>query len=614
MLRLMKHLFWAAAFLFVSVAAFAQKVEFEANAPAVVAVGEAFRIEFSLNAKPEEFVPPTFDGFDVVAGPTLSEGTSVSIVNGNVTKTSSFTYTYVIQASSVGKASISAASVRVDGKSYGTQPLTIEVIADEASARPGAGGGEKQAGEARSAKLGADDLLVRVAVNRNNVFKGQPIRATFKIYTRVQLGGLDNVKYPAFNGFWVQDLDVQGYGWQRETLNGKVYDAKIIREVLLYPQQAGLLHIEQFSLNAVAQIVMQTSPRGQSLFDDFFGGGQTVQEVRKNLSTAPVAITVKDFPAGAPASFNGAVGQFQMSGGIDKKTMSANASDNFTLKISGSGNLPLIQAPTVEMPTSFEQYNKKTTESLAHNANGITGYRQFEYPFIPRAEGSYTINPVEFSYFDPDAAKYVTLNTSSFNIEVRPDSTGGGGVSGIVSGINKEDLKILDKDIRFIRIGDPCLTRRGNLLFGSTAYFAALALILLVFAGGYLYLKKRLSEMQNTVLVRNRKANKVALQRLRAAFQHMNAGSEKAFYEEMLKALWGYMSDKLNIPVANLTKDNIREELLKRNVSAELTGQFIDTITHCEYAQYSPSSSGRMSELYGSAAGILSKLESVIKK
>ena len=266
------------------------------------------------------------------------------------------------------------------------------------------------------------------------------------------------------------------------------------------------------------------------------------------------------------------------------------------------------------MPTSFEQYNKKTTESLAHNANGITGYRQFEYPFIPRAEGSYTINPVEFSYFDPDAAKYVTLNTSSFNIEVRPDSTGGGGVSGIVSGINKEDLKILDKDIRFIRIGDPCLTRRGNLLFGSTAYFAALALILLVFAGGYLYLKKRLSEMQNTVLVRNRKANKVALQRLRAAFQHMNAGSEKAFYEEMLKALWGYMSDKLNIPVANLTKDNIREELLKRNVSAELTGQFIDTITHCEYAQYSPSSSGRMSELYGSAAGILSKLESVIKK
>ncbi|MFR5871121.1 MAG: BatD family protein [Alistipes sp.] len=564
----MKHLFWAAAFLFVSVAAFAQKVEFEANAPAVVAVGEAFRIEFSLNAKPEEFVPPTFDGFDVVAGPTLSEGTSVSIVNGNVTKTSSFTYTYVIQASSVGKASISAASVRVDGKSYGTQPLTIEVIADEASVRPGAGGGEKQAGEARSAKLGADDLLVGCGQPQQRIQRTAD-QATF-IYARVQLGGLDN-KVSGIQRFLVQDLDAG-----IRLAAGDVEQESVRRQD--YPGSCSIRsrpgrHIEQFSLNAVAQIVMQTSPRGQSLFDDFFGGGQTVQEVRKNLSTAPVAITVKDFPAGAPASFNGAVGQFQMSGGIDKKTMSANASDNFTLKISGSGNLPLIQAPTVEMPTSFEQYNKKTTESLAHNANGITGYRQFEYPFIPRAEGSYTINPVEFSYFDPDAAKYVTLNTSSFNIEVRPDSTGGGGVSGIVSGINKEDLKILDKDIRFIRIGDPCLTRRGNLLFGSTAYFAALALILLVFAGGYLYLKKRLSEMQNTVLVRNRKANKVALQRLRAAFQHMNAGSEKAFYEEMLKALWGYMSDKLNIPVANLTKDNIREELLKRNVSAELTGQ-----------------------------------------
>ena len=455
---------------------------------------------------------------------------------------------------------------------------------------------------------------MRVTVDRHTAYKGQPVRAVFKIYTRVQLGRIENIKFPAFNGFWTQELDVSGYDWQRETLNGKDYSSRVIKEVLLYPQQSGQLHIEQFSVTAVAQIVVQ-SQRPQSLFDDFFGGGQQIQEVRKDLVSSPIAITVKDFPAGAPASFNGAVGQFQMSGSLDNQSVSANGSNNLVLKLSGSGNLPLIQAPDIQMPSSFEQYNKKTTESLTHNANGITGYRQFEYPFIPRAEGRYTIGPVEFSYFDPSAAKYVTLSTAVFNVEVRPDSTGTGlSGGGVISGINKEDLKILDRDIRFIRIDNPGLRRIGNVFFGSLWYFIALLLILAACAGGYHFLKKHLQDMQNTILIRNRKANKVALQRLKMALQYMENGEEKPFYEEVLRAFWGYMSDKLNIPVSNLTKDNIREELQKRGVAPEQIARFIDTITTCEYAQYSPSASGQMSEVYRSAAAILSKLESVIKK
>ena len=304
-----------------------------------------------------------------------------------------------------------------------------------------------------------------------------------------------------------------------------------------------------------------------------------------------------------------------MSGSLDNQSVSANGSNNLVLKLSGNGNLPLIQAPDIQMPSSFEQYNKKTTESLTHNANGITGYRQFEYPFIPRAEGRYTIGPVEFSYFDPSAAKYVTLSTAVFNVEVRPDSTGTGlSGGGVISGINKEDLKILDRDIRFIRIDNPGLRRIGNVFFGSLWYFIALLLILAACAGGYHFLKKHLQDMQNTILIRNRKANKVALQRLKMALQYMENGEEKPFYEEVLRAFWGYMSDKLNIPVSNLTKDNIREELQKRGVAPEQIARFIDTITTCEYAQYSPSASGQMSEVYRSAAAILSKLESVIKK
>ena len=585
MLRAMKYLLAVAALLSLTFPARAQKVDFEVGAPGVVAVGEAFRIEFTVNAKPDGFTPPAFGGFDVLAGPTTSEGTSVSIVNGHVSKTVSFTYTYVLQAQNEGLATISAASVQVEGKTYSTQPLTIEVVSGEAMPGQGgasAGGADKKAdAEARSGKLAPDDILLRVTVNRNNVYKGQPVRVAFKLYTRVQLSGIESVKYPAFNGFWAQELNVDGYSWQRETLNGKVYDARVVKEVLLYPQQSGTLHIEQSSMTVVAQIVVQSRSHSQSLFDDFFGG-QSVQEVRKNLSAAPVPVTVRDFPAGAPASFNGAVGKFQLNGSLDKQTVTANASDTYLLKLSGSGNLPLIQAPKPELPASFESYgNGKSTESLSHNASGISGYKQFEFPFIPRAEGNYSIPPVEFSYFDPDAAKYVTLTTPPFGVEVLPDSTGGSS---------------------------------GGLLFGSAAYFGMLAVLLALFVAVYLYLKKHLRDLQNVTLVRNRKASKVALQRLRAAHDHMAAREEKQFYEEMLRALWGYMSDKLNIPVANLTKDNIREELLRRDISAELANHYIGIISDCEYAQYSPSASVQMTELYGEAVRMLSKFESLIKK
>ncbi|MFR4026734.1 MAG: BatD family protein [Alistipes indistinctus] len=282
--------------------------------------------------------------------------------------------------------------------------------------------------------------------------------------------------------------------------------------------------------------------------------------------------------------------------------------------MSGNGNLPLIQAPKVTMPSSFEQYNMKTTESLTHNGNGITGYRQFDYPFIPRAEGSYSVGPVEFSYFDPEQAKYVTLSAPQQNVEIKPDSTGGTSAgTGVISGVSKEDLKILDKDIRFIRIGEPQFHRRGHLYFGSWAYWLALAVLTTITAALYFYLRKHLKELQNTSLVRHKRANKVALQRLKAALGYMTADEEKPFYEEMLKALWGYMSDKLNIPVANLTKDNIREELLKRSVDAEYINRFIEIISDCEYAQYSPSSSGQMTEIYNGAVKMLSKFESLIK-
>lgn len=601
-----------------SLGGFAQKVQFEASSPTIVATNEPFRIEFSLNAAPESFTGPTFGGFDVLAGPTLSQGQSVSIINGKVNQSVSYTYTYVLQVKSAGKYNIPPGIAKVDGKNYTSNSLLIEVVEGEGM------GSQQSAPKENSPKSGTqaqpsgqfspNDLLIRVSVNRNQVYKGQPIKATFKLYTRVPIGGLEGATYPAFNGFWTQELSVDGYKWRQESYNGRVYDARVIKEILLYPQQSGKLYIEQTSLSVNVQMVHEKKGPN-SLMDDFFGGGPQVQNVVKEIHAAPIQITVNELPGGAPETFTGAVGKFKISGEIEQKTIGANTSASYVLRVTGNGNLPLIQAPKVLLPNSFEQYNIKTSENLNYSGEGITGYRQFDYPFIPRAEGDYSLDPVEFTYFDPEIVKYITLTTEGQSLQILPDSTGGaGGDRAIVSGISKEDLKILDWDIRFIYTGKPNFEKQGYLFFGGWSYWLILALLSAMAIGLYYYLRKYLEEQQNVTLVRNKRANKVALSRLKAAAGFMERGDEQPFFEEMLKALWGYMGDKLNIPVAHLTKENIREELLKREVSSDQIEQFIHVITACEYAQYSPSTSGQMGEVYKTAVKILSKFESQIKK
>lgn len=591
---------------------FAQKVTFEVNAPSVVGADEVFRLEFSLNAKPEKFTPPAITGFDVLAGPTTSQGQSISIINGNMTQTVNFTYTYVLQAQTPGNYTIPSAEVIVDGKSYTTHPYPIEVVKEEHSAQQGGAGNQSDRPAQPSNKLAADDMVLRVTADRRSVYKGQPILVTAKLYTRV-MASLESFKTPAFNGFWSQELNVENQRPRRETLNGKVYDAIVLRQFLLYPQQAGTLHIEQFDMTLIAQIVTQS--HRQSIFDDFFNGGPEVQEIRKKLTATPIRIEVKEFPSGAPASFNGAVGKFTMESQLPDGSITANSATNYTIKISGTGNLPLIQAPKLNLPNSFEQYNIKTTESLNSTTAGISGYRQFEYPFIARAEGSYSIEPVEFTYFNPDLARYVTLSSKAAEVIVQPDSTGNATPArGMVSGMNKEEIKILGQDIRFIKLGKAQLVSRDRIFMASPLYFILMLLIVAAFVFALIWLQKRIRESRNAALVRGKRANKIALQRLRAAAGYMKDEDRRRFFEEMLRALWGYMSDKLNIPVANLTKENVREELLKRGVSDELSARFIEIISECEYAQYSPAVSGQMNEIYQGAVETISKFESVIKR
>ena len=600
----------------------AEKVTFEANSPLTVAVGEPFRVEFALNAQPEpgSFKAPSFEGFDVIAGPAEAQGQSIQIVNNSMTRVINYTITYVLVPQGAGNVTVGAAEVTVEGTTYRTKPLAIEVV-DEGKAPGGGGsaaGGQPQRREEASSESAAqsrvakDDILLRAIVSRTSVFKGEPLRVTFKLYERVPIVGYNDVKFPSFNGFWAQELNTENARRERETFNGKVYETLVAKEYLLYPQQAGTLVIEPAEITAVAQVVIQS----RRSLDPFFGSGHDFVNVPRKVQSPRINVTVKPLPAGAPASFSGAGGSFAMDAVLPPDRLAANSAATYTVKISGTGNLTFVQAPKLTLPASFEQYNVKTTESINASAAGISGYRQFEYPFIARAEGTYDVEPVEFSYFDPARMQYMTLRSRPLELEITPDAKGGGGDAYVVQGrgMSKEEVKMLGQDIRFIKLGNAQLRPvREPFLFGA-AYWGLLVGILALFTAVYVALRKQIRESQNAALVRGKRANKVAVQRFRVAKRYMEEQNRHAFYEEMLRALWGYMGDKFNIPVANLTKENVREELHKRGVSAEESQRFTSIITKCDEAQYSPAASAQMSEVYAEGVDIISRIEAVIKR
>lgn len=596
----------------------AEKVTFEASSPLVVALGEAFRVEFALNAKPDDetFQAPDFEGFDVLAGPAVSQGSSIQIINGSMTKSVNYTFTYVLLPQVAGNVTIGSAEIAVDGTTYRTRPLPIEVVDEGGAAAPGTdnGRGEASQNEGRGTgqgQLAPDDILLRAVVSRTSVYKGEPLRVTFKLYERVNVVGYEDVKFPSFNGFWAQELNTDNVRRQRETFNGKVYETLVAREFLLYPQQAGTLTIDPAELTAVAQIVV----RSRRPVDPFFGGGHEVRNVPRKVRSQRVDVTVKPLPAGAPASFSGAVGRFTMDATLPAERIAANSAATYTVRISGTGNLTFVQAPRLTLPGSFEQYNVKTTESIDTSASGISGYRQFEYPFIARADGTFDIEPVEFSYFDPGRMAYQTLSTRAVSLEVVPDAAGGGDTVVVPGrGMSKEEVRLLGQDIRFIKLGPAQLRSQHAPLLFSALYWAVLSGILALFGGLYIGLRKRIRESQNVALVRGRRANKIALQRFRAARRFMEQQDRHAFYEEMLRALWGYMSDKFNIPVANLTKESVREELHRRGVPVEESQRFSSIITLCDEAQYSPAASARMSDVYAEGVDFVSHIEAVIKR
>lgn len=598
----------------------AGKPVFEASSPLVVAVGEAFRVEFALNAKPDEdsFRAPSFDGFDVLAGPAVSTGSSIQIVNGSMSKSVNCTYTFVLLPKEAGNYTIGVAEVAVDGEVVRTNSLPIQIVEEgSAPAVQGSTGERRQQREQNQTtaqnRIAEDDVLLRAVVSKSTLYKNEPLHVTYKLYTRVPFVDYSFEAAPTFNGFWAQDLMSKKTNAQssRETYNGKVYETYVLGDWLLYPQQVGQLRIDPMGMTIVAQVVVQSRN-----YDPFFGSGHEVYNVPRKVQSQPMTVTVNPLPAGAPASFMGAVGQFTMECTPPAEHLAANSAATYTVRLSGTGNLTFVQAPTLQLPSSFEQYNVKTTEAINTSASGISGYRQFEYPFIARAEGEFEIPAVEFSYFDPARRQYHTLTSKGLLMEVTPDAKGTSSEAVVLPGrgLSKEEVKLLGEDIRFIKLGDSRLGKEREPLIFSRLYWALLGVIIVLFGITYLALRRKIRESQNLVLVRGKRANKVALQRFRVARQAMEEQNRHAFYEEMLHALWGYMSDKFNIPVSNLTKESVREELLKRGITQEECQRFSQIITRCDEAQYSPMATAQMQEVYEEGVALLSLVEQRVKR
>lgn len=607
-------LFFVALFSCVGVVlADGEGVSFEVNAPRVVAVGEPFGVEFSLNAKPKDFVAPSFEGFDVLAGPSTSTSSSVQFINGKMSQSVNNTFSFVVAASSEGEFTIGEASVKADGKTYKTQAVTVKVI-KEVGGNGSAGEQNKKKPEGTAARLAEDDVLIVATVDRTNVYKGQPVLVTYKLYTRVAMNA-EGQKMPSFAGFWTQRLNIDSNRWLREEYKGKLYDACPIAEYLLFPQQSGVVKIEPMEMSVVARLQVKNPRRGHDPFADFFDVPQ-IQEVRRVVRSEELTLNVKALPEGAPASFSGAVGEFEMQVTPPADEIEANSAVTYVVKISGTGNLSMIQAPQIALPTTFEQYSVKSSESIQTTARGVSGYRQFEYPMIARAEGDFFIPALEFTYFNPRLAKYVTLTAEEYAIHVAPDASAQSGMpnAALVSGIDKEDIKFLGRDIRFIKLSEGEFEQRGKVFMFGGLWWAVVAGMIALFGAVVAWLSSYLKQMRNQATLKGKRANKVALARFRAAEKYMKEQNTRGFYEEMLRGLWGYLGDKLNIPASDLTKENVRETLTRKGASVEDVERYVGLITDCEYAQYAPSAGIHVEDAYLRGVEAISRLEAVINK
>ena len=611
-----KLIFLWIALVVVSLQALANdKVSFTASAPDAVAVGDQFRLAYTVTTqKVRDFRAPSIKGFDVLMGPSRSQQSSMQIVNGVSTSTSSITFTYILMATSEGSFTIPGATITADGNQMVSNSVQIKVLpADQAGAASSGGGNSSQQGNTSRASSGTSvsnqDLFILPTISKTNVYEQEAFLLTYKIYTLVDLRGFDNVKLPDFKGFHSQEVELPGdRKWSLEHYKGRNYQTTVYRQFVLFPQQSGNLTIDPARFDAsIAKATHVSDP-----FEAFFNGGSNYIEVKKTLMTPKLTVDVKPLPGDKPADFSGGVGEFSISSSINSTNVKTNDAVTIKLVISGTGNLKLIGDPEVKFPDDFEVYDPKVDNTFRLTSAGLSGSKVIEYLAIPRNAGTFKIPAVKFSYFDIKSRTYKLLTTEEYELHVEKGE--GNAAQTIANFTNKEDLKVLNEDIRFIKQNDVTLSQKGDFFFDSMLYWLLYLVPGIAFIIFFIIYRKQIAANANVAKMRTKKANKVAVKRMKLAGKLLAENKKDVFYDEVLKALWGYISDKLNIPVSRLSKDNIEEKLRKYGVEDALIKEFLAALNDCEFARFAPGDDNQaMDKVYSASLAVISKMENSIK-
>ena len=584
------------------------------SAPAAVEVGQQFRLSLTLNEQGSNLtLPPGIENnFDVLMGPSTSQQFSMSTINGQTTQEVTYGFTYILRAKQEGTFEIRPGSIEVNGKIFESNTLSIQVVkAQSRASQPqsgGGGGGGQTQGSPQNVDLGSDNLFVRVEMSKQNVYKGEQIIATVKLYVNpnIPIAGFDDVNLPTYEGFYTQDVDIpQQVNFTREVFDNKIYQVGVLKKTILFPQQVGKLTVKPFNMS----LLVQQQVKQRSFFDDFFNSFRTV---KAKVTSNPVTVNVKDLPR-APTDFMGGVGNFSIASDISSQEVTTNDAVTLKVTISGSGNIRLVNTPKLELPSDFEVYDPKATDNVSVTGSGVSGTKTIEYLFQPRFEGDYTVPAIPFTYFNPATGSYETRSTNQYQLKVHKGA--GDQTATVVGSMRKEDVQLLGQDVRFIEQGNPELENAGYTFFGTSLFYLLYAGSTVVFLALFYIYRKKAKENANIALMRNKKANKIAQKRLKAAAVYMKENNNEAFHESILKAFEGYLSDKLGIPTAELNKESAVAGLQKKNVSQNVIDDFISVVDQCEFARYAPAGgSETRSELYAKAETTMGLMEKQIKR
>jgi hypothetical protein len=588
----------------------AQKTSFTISAPGAVEVGETFNVTYSVNKNGSDFSGPTFTDFEYRGGPFTSQSQSTQIINGSMTSTFNLSFTYQLRAIKPGKFTLPAATIKVGGKTIKSGTKVIEVVKGTAQAPQSQAPQSNPAAGNEPAPEGL--IFARTLVSKKTAYIGEPILVTQKIYSQKRIANITDFKQPSYDGFWKEDIDIGQLKLSREAYGNKTYYTVTMNKMLLFPQKAGKLELGSFNTKAVISIVRTRKARDQ--WEQWMYGNtvRTSENTNVEINSPKVYITVKPLPEkGKPAGFTGVVGSFTMRATTDRNTVNANDAINLKIKVSGTGNIDLLDVPKPVFPPDFEVYDPKINSKSENTIAGVKGSKSYEYLIIPRNEGEYVIPPVKFSYFDSGKGKYITLTSDTFRIKV---GKGKGGVYTAGSTVaNREDIKYLGKDIRFIKTKVKRWQPAGYHFFNSTTHLMIIGLLPLLLIAALVITKKIRKDRADVVTMRNRKATKVARKRLHNAGKLLKANDRNGFYIEISKVLWGYLSDKFNIPMAELSMDNVREKLSDM-MDGETIDEIIKVLDHCEFARFSPGTeSTEMQDIYDETMEIISKIEKKLK-